>query len=79
MWSSFDVILVDQVSVVIPLLKLKKSTKVWLPSLCEFLSDGAIIVVYEYSFFSGCILLSFSRFVAGSTHNSSKEDLQETH
>ncbi|PON31624.1 Glycosyltransferase subfamily 4-like, N-terminal domain containing protein [Parasponia andersonii] len=27
-WSSFDVILVDQVSVVIPLLKLKKSTKV---------------------------------------------------
>ncbi|KAK3198634.1 hypothetical protein Dsin_022049 [Dipteronia sinensis] len=27
-WSSFDVILVDQVSVIIPLLKLKKSTKV---------------------------------------------------
>ncbi len=28
MWPSFDVILADQVSVVVPLLKLKKSTKV---------------------------------------------------
>jgi alpha-1,3/alpha-1,6-mannosyltransferase len=28
LWPSFDVILVDQVSVVIPILKLKRSTKV---------------------------------------------------
>lgn len=33
MWPSFDVILVDQVSVVIPLLKLKKSAKVFAPSV----------------------------------------------
>ncbi|XP_070675425.1 uncharacterized protein [Malus domestica] len=29
MWPSFDVILADQVSVVIPLLRLKKATKEW--------------------------------------------------
>ena len=37
MWSSFDVIVADQVSVVIPLLKLKKKTKVILLSLYELL------------------------------------------
>ncbi|KAM1805190.1 hypothetical protein ACFX12_030969 [Malus domestica] len=38
MWPSFDVILADQVSVVIPLLRLKKATKVFAPTSCELLS-----------------------------------------
>ncbi|CAN6694216.1 unnamed protein product [Malus baccata var. baccata] len=37
-WPSFDVILADQVSVVIPLLRLKKATKVFAPISCELLS-----------------------------------------
>ncbi|KAM1807600.1 hypothetical protein ACFX11_030580 [Malus domestica] len=38
MWPLFDVILADQVSVVIPLLKLKKATKEFAPISCELLS-----------------------------------------
>ncbi|KAM1278697.1 hypothetical protein ACFX13_031683 [Malus domestica] len=51
MWPSFDVILADQVSVVIPLLRLKKATKVFAPTSCELLS--------------GNFWLSFSGFIAG--------------
>ncbi|TQD80319.1 hypothetical protein C1H46_034117 [Malus baccata] len=41
LWPLFDVILADQVSVVIPLLKLKKATKVFAPISCELLSGMA--------------------------------------
>lgn len=52
MWPSFDVILADQVSVVIPLLKLKKSAKVFAPfSFFSFFPNcclimSGILVVY---------------------------------
>lgn len=36
LWPSFDVVLADQVSVVIPLIKLKKSTKVDFSYLLHF-------------------------------------------
>ena len=36
MWPSFDVILVDQVSAVIPVLKLKRSMKVIITGFCIF-------------------------------------------
>lgn len=41
MWPSFDVVLADQVSVVIPLMKLKKSTKV-----IPFFGKSSPLVVY---------------------------------
>ena len=44
MWPSFDVILADQVSVVIPLLKLKKSTKVYKVNICELLSRISVVI-----------------------------------
>jgi alpha-1,3/alpha-1,6-mannosyltransferase len=49
MWPSFDVILADQVSVVIPLLKLKKSAKVFAPSscflsICDLIMSGTLVV-----------------------------------
>ncbi|KAM2606434.1 hypothetical protein TB2_035115 [Malus domestica] len=40
MWPSFDVILADLVSVVIPLLELKKATKVFAPISYELLSGS---------------------------------------
>jgi hypothetical protein len=77
LWPSFDVILVDQVSVVIPILKLKRSTKV-----AKYVCVGACVCKF-YIFnlsqlvhiFLGCILLSFSRLVTGSTFNSPQEDV----
>ena len=63
-WPSFDVILVDQVSVVIPLLKLKKSAKVLIAYVnCEVLSicSRCRSVLRDFSVaFSDNILLSFS-------------------
>lgn len=76
LWPSFDVILADQVSVVIPVLKLKKSAKVvtiWPLNLC--LDIMSCLILWFFSI--GCILLSFSRLVAGSTYNFHQEDVQK--
>lgn len=60
-WSSFDIILADQVSVVVPLLKLKKSTKVIIIHINWLFGDpGTIAVSYKILLFAGFILLSFS-------------------
>lgn len=72
MWHSFDVILADQVSVVIPILKLKRSTKVAKEEekeiICEFKFWHLQFLLVSFSLV-GCILLPFSRLVAGSTFN----------
>lgn len=43
MWPSFDVILADQVSVVVPLLKLKRSTKVYKINFSRLFSRISVV------------------------------------
>jgi len=75
LWPSFDVILADQVSVVIPILKLKRSTKV-AKYVCVYIRVLYLQFISVRSFcLVGCILLSFSRLVAGSTFNFPQEDV----
>lgn len=81
MWPSFDVILADQVSVVIPILKLKRSTKVvkylcmCVLCVCDISSFASYILLTYFIFLVDCILLSFSRLVTCSTLNFHEEDL----
>jgi hypothetical protein len=75
-WPTFDVVLADQVSVVIPLLKLKKSMKVSIPLSYNCYLDVLVSQLFHaLHLLPGCILLSFSRSVTGSTHYSSEEDI----
>ncbi|CAN6561100.1 unnamed protein product [Malus baccata var. baccata] len=59
MWPSFDVILADQVSVVIPLLRLKKATKVFAPISCELLSGMADKILVNSKFLQVTNMLNF--------------------
>lgn len=77
MWPSFDVVLADQVSVVIPILKLKRSIKVLILLSYKLLPGcpGITAVSCTTLFLPGRVLLSFSRSSAGSTLYCSQEDL----
>ncbi|CAN6694223.1 unnamed protein product [Malus baccata var. baccata] len=64
MWPSFDVILADQVSVVIPLLRLEKATKVFAPISCELLSGMADKILVNSKFTASMFAKTFKHLDA---------------
>jgi len=63
MWPSFDVVLADQVSIVIPVLKLRKSTKVMVHAQLGVMRSGLACLVSNI--YAGYFLLPFSRLATG--------------
>lgn len=76
-WDSFDVVVTDQVSAIIPLLKIKRSMKV-----DKFSPSNTNWCMFNWNFikkslFADCFLLSFPRLVACQAYNSTQENISQ--